>query len=128
MKRLPSQGWLSGVTLFTSVGTLICCALPALLVTLGAGAALAGLVTAVPQLVWLSEHKKAVFLISGLMIALAGFMRYQTRNAPCPIDPHQAQTCARMRKISGVIYAVSVAVYAVGFFFAFLAVRVFYPG
>ena len=38
------QTILPSLSLFTSVGTLLCCALPALLVTLGMGAALAGFV------------------------------------------------------------------------------------
>ena len=45
------------LSLFASAGTLVCCALPALFVTLGAGAALAGLVGEFPQLVWLSTYK-----------------------------------------------------------------------
>ena len=49
--------WASVASLFASSSTLICCALPALLVALGAGAALSSLVSAVPQLVVLSEHK-----------------------------------------------------------------------
>ena len=38
------------LSLFTSTGTLICCALPALLVSIGAGAVMAGLIEAVPQI------------------------------------------------------------------------------
>src|SRR6187200_1056050 len=43
---------LATAALLASSGTLVCCVLPALMVALGAGAALAGLVTAVPQLIW----------------------------------------------------------------------------
>ena len=57
MRRLG----LAAGALLASSATLVCCVLPAVLVALGAGAALAGLVTAVPQLVWLSEHKALVF-------------------------------------------------------------------
>ena len=53
--------WLSAGALFTSVATLVCCVLPAVLVSIGAGAAVVGLVTAFPQLVWLSERKVLVF-------------------------------------------------------------------
>ena len=58
---LTRNAILSAATLLSSAGTLVCCVLPAVLVTLGAGASLAGLVTAIPQLVWLSEHKTLVF-------------------------------------------------------------------
>lgn len=114
------------LSLFTSVGTLVCCALPALFVTLGAGAALAGLVSTAPWLVALSKYKAWTFGISGVMILLAGFMRWKARNAPCPIDPEQAKACTRLRNISGWMYWVSVVVWAVGFFFAFIAVHLFY--
>jgi len=41
---MQNKPFLSAViSLFTASGTLICCALPALFVTIGAGAALAGL-------------------------------------------------------------------------------------
>jgi hypothetical protein len=45
------------LTIIRSLSTLLCCALPALLLALGAGAVVASAVAAVPQLVWRSEHK-----------------------------------------------------------------------
>ena len=114
------------LSLFTSVGTLLCCALPALLVTLGAGAALAGLVSSAPWLVALSKYKLYTFTIAGVLIVASGMLRWRARNAPCPIDPVQAKACMRLRRISAWVYWFAVAVYAVGFFFAFIAVRIFF--
>lgn len=114
------------LSLFTSAGTLVCCALPALLVTLGAGAALAGIVFSAPWLVALSKYKAWTFGISGAMILLAGIAQWKARNVPCPIDPIQARACMRLRRTSKWIYWLSVAVWSVGFFFAFVAVYVFY--
>ena len=114
------------VSLFTSVGTLVCCALPALMVTIGAGAALAGLLSNVPQLVWLSEYKEIVFAISGVMILVAGIFRWNSRNAPCPVDPEQAKACNRLRRWSSILYWFSVVIYGIGFFFAFFAAKVFF--
>lgn len=114
------------LSLFTSVGTLMCCALPALLVTIGAGATLAGIVSSAPWLVALSKYKAWTFGVSGVMILIAGLLRWQSRNAPCPADPEQAKACARLRKISGWVYWASVVIWAIGFFFAFLAVHIFY--
>ena len=126
MNIQSNQTWLSTLSLFTSAGTLVCCALPALFVTLGAGAALAGLVSTAPWLIALSKYKAWTFGLSGAMILFAGFMRWKARNAPCPIDAEQAAACSRLRKISGIIYWISVAIWAVGFFFAFIAVRIFF--
>lgn len=113
------------LTLFGSFSTLFCCALPALFVSLGAGAALAGLVSTVPQLIWLSEHKIGLFIFAGVMLTISTLSRYLTRNAPCPADPKKAKTCARMRRISFVVFCFSLAMYATGFFFAFIAHRLF---
>ncbi len=118
-----SKPWLMPtLSLFTSAGTLLCCALPALLVTLGAGATLAGLVSAAPWLVALSKYKTWTFGVSAGMIFVAGVVRYRARNAPCPIDPDQAKACDRLRRISSIIYWVSVSLWLIGFFFAFIAV------
>ena len=114
------------ISLFTSLGTLICCALPALMVTIGAGAALAGLVSAVPQLVWVSQYKVLVFSVSGVMILISGVLLWRARKAPCPLDPDQAKACMRLRKISNSIYIVTTLVYIIGFFFAFLAAKVLF--
>ena len=112
--------WLTFVSLFTSTGTLLCCALPALLVALGAGAALSTLVAAVPGLVWVSEYKEAVFGVAGVMLALSGWLQWRARFAPCPIDTAQREACLRARKTSARVYVASVVVYAVGGWFAFV--------
>ncbi len=114
------------LSLFTSGGTLICCALPALLVALGAGAALAGLVSAVPALVWLSERSAWVFAGAGLMLALAGWLQWRARFEPCPTDPALAATCMRTRRVSAWVYGISVLIYLVGAFFAFAAPLLFF--
>ena len=111
----------SVLSLFASGSTLVCCALPALLVALGAGAALSTLVSAVPQLVWLSEHKAEVFSAASVMLEFAGFMQWRARTLPCPADPALAAACTRTRKMSLWIYFVSLAIYLTGGFFAFVA-------
>jgi len=111
----------SMLSLLTSGSTLICCALPALLVALGAGAALSSLVSAVPQLVWFSENKAAVFGCATLMLAASGVMQWRARRLPCPADPTLARACTRARKMSAWTYALSVLIFLVGGFFAFVA-------
>jgi len=126
MQTLWKQTIMPFLSLFTSLGTLVCCALPALFVTLGAGAALAGLVSNVPWLIALSEHKVWVFGIASVLLLGTGILRYINRNAPCPIDPVAAKACTRLRNISKYMYWFSVVAYILGFFFAFIAVRIFY--
>jgi hypothetical protein len=111
----------STLALFGSFGTLLCCAMPALFVALGAGAALIGLVSAVPQLIWLSEHKIGLFVFAGVMLTISGVSRYLTRNAPCPTDVREAKACNRLRRIGFGVLCFSLLMYATGFYFAFVA-------
>ena len=115
----------SYLSLFTSFGTVFCCALPSLLVSIGMGATFAGLVGIFPQIVWLSENKILVFSISGILILISFRLLYVSRHAPCPIDPDQAKTCAISRKWSIRVIAISAILWACGFFFAFLAPLIF---
>jgi hypothetical protein len=109
------------LSLFTSGSTLICCALPATLVAIGSAATLTTLVSNFPQLIWISEHKPLVFGLAGAMLAIAGYLQWQARNAPCPADPALAAVCAKTRKNALLIYWLSVGIFSVGAFFAFIA-------
>ena len=113
------------LSLFTSTGTLVCCALPALLVSLGAGAVMAGLIEAVPQITWLGRNKALVFGIAGTMIALSGAWQWHARSLPCPIDPAAARACTRARRVSWIVWWISLAAFLIGGFFAFFATSLF---
>jgi hypothetical protein len=102
------------LTLLTSGGTLICCAIPALLVMLGAGAALATLMQWVPQLSWLSDFKLEIYGAALLMLFLGGYAQWRARTAPCPIDPDLRDLCLRQRRQSAWIYLVSLGLTLVG--------------
>ncbi|TVQ27805.1 MAG: hypothetical protein EA370_17555 [Wenzhouxiangella sp.] len=111
--------WGAFGALLASAGTLVCCVLPAVMVSIGAGAALAGLVSTVPQLIWLSERKLLVFGVAGLVLALAGWLLWRARYAPCPADPALAASCMRVRRWSHRLYALAVVLTLAGAVFAF---------
>jgi hypothetical protein len=90
------------------------------MVALGAGAALAGLVTAVPQLIWLSEHKAGVFGLAFAMLALSGLLLWRARRLPCPADPTLARACVRLRRASNVLWFLAMACTVLGASFAFV--------
>jgi hypothetical protein len=108
------------LSLFASSSTLICCAIPALLVSLGAGAALASLVSVFPQIVWISEHKEIIFLISAFLMIVTGFIQWRNLKAPCPVDPELRNACLKTRKTSLRIYLFSLVLMLVGAWFAFI--------
>lgn len=121
--RRPSSGNTTGVTwltLFASTGTLVCCALPIIFVTLGMGAAVASMTSAFPYLIVLSKHKIWVFAFSGLMLAVAGWLMYRPGRS-CPTEPELAARCATAHKWNKRIYWTSVIIWGIGFFAAYLA-------
>ena len=120
---LTRNAWLAFAALLTSSGTLLCCVLPAVMVSLGAGAALAGLVGAVPELIWLSEHKALVFGTAAVSLVAAGGTLWNARRLPCPTDPRLARACARLRRFSVMLYGVAAVAFALGASFAFLLPR-----
>ena len=120
MAESRSGLWSSLASLFASSSTLVCCAIPALLVALGAGAALSSLVSIFPQVVWLSEHKEALFGFAGLLMIGSGALQWRNRSAPCPIDPALRDACLKTRKTASNLYAASVVLYLIGGWFAFI--------
>lgn len=114
------------LSLFTSTGTLICCALPAMLVTLGMGAVMAGLIETVPWITWLGKYKSITFTVAGVVLAAAGAWQWHARTLPCPADPAKARACARLRLAGWIMWWISVTFFAVGVFFAYFAASIFF--
>lgn len=108
------------LALVASSGTLVCCVLPAVMVAVGAGAALAGLVSNVPQLIWVSLHKGLVFGFAATMLAVSGGLLWNARRLPCPADSRLALACTRLRRSSVIVWAVAVGFTALGALFAFV--------
>ena len=109
-------------SLFTSLSTLLCCALPSLLVLFGLGASVASMLSFVPWLVTLSQHKQWTFAISGVLIAASFVNMYyiapRIRAKECSADDPSA--CEEASRLSIILLWVSAAIYAVGFFVAYV--------
>ncbi|PHS24568.1 MAG: hypothetical protein COA85_08055 [Robiginitomaculum sp.] len=110
-------GW---VLLFTSTTTLICCALPILLITLGFGAVSAALFANFPFLVTLAHHKFWLFSTSAVLLALAAWALYRPGRA-CPTDPVLAATCERADRWNRRLLIISAGLWVVGFTAAYLS-------
>ena len=114
------EGGVTWLTLFASTGTLVCCALPIMLVTLGMGATVVAMTSTFPFLITLSLYKGWVFAGSGLMLVLTGWLIYRPGRA-CPTDPELGRLCNQARLWNRRIYITSVLIWVIGFFAAFLA-------
>jgi thiamine transporter ThiT len=112
----PYLRWL---TLFASGGTLVCCALPIVLVSMGFGALAASLSFNIPGLVFLAENKFWTLSLSALLLLFLAGVIWRPGQS-CPADPGLAAYCARAKTWNRKIFSLSVIVWAIGFFFSYL--------
>jgi mercuric ion transport protein len=113
---------LSYFSLFTSLSTLLCCALPSLLVLFGLGASVASALSSMPWLVTLSRHKQWTFSASGILIALSFVNTYYfaPRVRPAECSPDDPSACQEASAVSKAILWASAGVYVVGVFVAYV--------
>ena len=111
------------LSLFTSFSTLICCALPALLISIGMGASLASFVSAFPWIIFISKYKIQTFILAAILLIFSIYLFWQGRNAPCPSDPIQAKICSKLRFINLIMLFISLVTFLVGFFFVFIVIN-----
>ena len=109
-------GWFA---LFASTGTLICCALPILLVTLGFGSVVAALTSRYPLLVTLSEYEGWMFGLSAGFLLLAAWFVWG-RKSTCPADPVLALRCNKAHIFNRNILLIAMLVWSIGFTARFL--------
>ena len=109
-------------SLFTSLSTLVCCALPSLLVLFGLGASVASMLSFMPWLVTLSRHRQWTFAVSGTLIALSFVNMYyiapRIRAKQCSADDPSA--CEEANRLNVILLWVSAGIYAVGMFVAYV--------
>jgi mercuric ion transport protein len=122
-QRAKRAALLNYFSLFSSFSTLICCALPSVLVLLGLGTTVASLLSAAPWLVNLSRHKIWTFSIAGVLIAMSFVVTYLIaprlrQGEVCDTD--DPTTCGEVSKVSRVILWGSAAIWSCGFFVAYL--------
>ena len=115
--RISRLGWLA---LFTSLGTLLCCALPILLVLMGFGAVVATVTYQLPWLVTLTEQKLWLFSISGGILAACAWVIWK-QPATCPTDPSLAELCQQAKRWNRHLFWGALAIWGVGFSAAYLA-------
>ncbi len=122
--KLEQKKW-AWVILFASTGTLLCCALPIILVSLGMGAVVAAMASNIPFLITLSLYKSWVFAGSGVLLALGGYLLYRPGRA-CPTEPELAALCTKAHNWNCRVLWISIIIWCVGFFFAYIAESIFY--
>lgn len=111
------------LALFTSTGTLVCCALPALIAAVAGGSALAGLLSTAPWLITLSQYSGWVFLVAGILIAFSIVLVYRPKGkVACSITGGKG--CEVAGRATKIMLWISIAFFLTGLFFAYALVPI----
>lgn len=120
-QKFQESKFISFLSLFTSFGTLICCALPSTLVLLGFGASLAGFLGKYPQLIWFSDHKEWVFGVSFFMLGVSYLAQKLSENKACPLD--KREDCESTKNWARPLLFMTFGLNVIGAFYAFVLPR-----
>lgn len=118
-----ARGLVNILSLFTSTGTLSCCAWPAAVATIAGGSAVVAMISAMPWLIPLSRHKDWIFLAAVTLLVLHGIMLFWPKGTVvCSID--SGEGCAVAGRFTKIMFRISVGIVAIGAFFAYALVPV----
>ncbi len=111
--------------LFASSSTLICCALPILLTSIGLGSVLISMVESLPFLPHITQNKDYLFMAIFLLLGINYWWVFKkdSKVIACDIaglDKQASTPCEEGKSFSKVILWISIIIYMVGFFFAYL--------
>lgn len=108
----------SFLALFGSTATLLCCALPALLIIVAGGATVGALLSAFPWIIPLSRHKEWIFLMAGLLLVFNGILHFWPKGkVACAVTGGKG--CEVAGGFTKGIFWLAVFLYGVGAFVAY---------
>ena len=117
--KWTDKSYLRWLTLFVASGTLVCCALPIILVSMGFGAVVASLNYNIPGLVFLAENKVWTLSLAALLLCILAWVIWRP-NQSCPADPELAAYCQKAKNWNRKMFWASAAIWCMGIFFSFL--------
>ena len=117
------QDTISILSLFTSTGTLLCCALPAALAAIAGGAAVGTMLSALPWLIPLSQHKGWIFMVAAVLITFNAVLMFRPKGKlACSITGGKG--CEVAGRFTKTMLWISISVYTIGAFVAYALVPI----
>lgn len=110
-------------SLFTSLSTIFCCALPIILVTLGFGAVFASISAKFPLISILAQNANALFATATAFLILSGYFIF-FKNQSCPANKKQAELCAKTKKINKIIWILSATILIFSSFLKYILILI----
>ena len=117
------QNVVSFAVLFTSTGTLLCCALPAALAAIAGGSAVIALLSSAPWLIPLSQYKDWIFLAAVLMLLFNGILLFRLKGTvACAVTGGSG--CEVAGRFTTVMFWSSVVIVGIGVFISYAIVPI----
>ncbi len=113
-------------SLFGSLGTLFCCALPITFVSLGMGAAFASITALFPQVNWILKYKTALFIITAILIIVSYILIRRSRKLDCETQGDTNIVCEKIKPKTEWIFWMAVITYIIGLFFSYILPQILY--
>ena len=106
--------------LFATVPTLLCCALPILLVSLGLGSVVASIYgDYFPFLRWFGLNEGVTFGFAAAILIVSAWVIYRP-GQQCPADPELAAACISAKKWNLRFFWGAIAIYCIGVYSAYI--------
>ncbi len=123
VKQRPIASVAGVLALFTSTGTLFCCALPAAIGVLAGGSAVIAFTSIFPWLIPLSRQKEWIFLAAAAMLTINGLLLFRPKGkVACSLTGGSG--CEVAGRFTKAMFWLSLAIVAIGAFFAYALVPI----
>lgn len=120
-KHMKYRPFLLMTGLVTSFSTLLCCALPMILVSLGLGSVMAALLSNLPWLIWLSEHAIYLFIFTLIILLMSGYMIFWQQTF-CEVDPNNIKQCKVKNRYAKLVWFLTLTIFIIGFIFKYVLI------
>ncbi|MAH60850.1 MAG: hypothetical protein CMF42_00915 [Legionellales bacterium] len=117
MKKFNPLFLISGFV--ASISTLLCCALPIILVSLGFGSIMAALISHLPWLIWISEHAIYFFVLTFFLLLISGYMLFY-QPLSCTLD--RVKQCQSNQTKAKIIWLMTLIIFIIGLIFKYILI------
>lgn len=104
--------------LIANGGVMLCCVLPALLVTFGFGGVLVTFLGEYPLFIEISRHKGWIFFGAFLILLLSGFSLYANREQVCQVNS-LSKECVEVKTASKILYIISLIIFITSLYLSY---------
>ena len=106
------------ILLISNGGVMLCCVLPAILVSLGLGSTMVTFLNEYPIFIKITEYKNYIFSVVLFILFFNGFVIYKNRNKFCEIEGLKNE-CSQVKSVSILLYIFSIIIYLISLFLSY---------